>query len=77
MVKELLGDHETIIVHLRKDVDTSTDVNKDAGTADFWLDESTRNNGMDTKKIFRIIKNYMENSTNEVCIASRSYCSSK
>jgi starvation-inducible DNA-binding protein len=39
MVKELLGDHETIIVHLRKDVDTSTDVNKDAGTADFdWLD---------------------------------------
>jgi starvation-inducible DNA-binding protein len=30
MVKELLGDHETIIVHLRKDVDTSTDVNKDA-----------------------------------------------
>jgi hypothetical protein len=55
MVKELLGDHETIIVHLRKDVDTSTDVNKDAGTADFdWLD-GTRNNGMDTKKIFRII----------------------
>jgi hypothetical protein len=39
-----------------------------------WLD-GTRNNGMDTKKIFRIIiKNYMENSTNEVCIASRSYC---
>ena len=35
MVKELLGDHETIIVHLRKDVDTSTDFNKDAGTADF------------------------------------------
>ncbi|MFV8353961.1 Dps family protein [Flavobacterium sp. XS2P14] len=35
MVKELLRDHETIIVHLRKDVDTSTDVNKDAGTADF------------------------------------------
>jgi starvation-inducible DNA-binding protein len=35
MVKKLLGDHETIIVHLRKDVDTSTDVNKDAGTADF------------------------------------------
>jgi hypothetical protein len=56
MVKELLGDHETIIVHLRKDVDTSTDVNKDAGTADSdWLDGSTRNNGMDTKKIFRII----------------------
>jgi hypothetical protein len=74
MVKELLGDHETIIVHLRKDVDTSTDVNKDAGTADFnWLDESTRNNGMDTKKIFRIIIKIMENSTNEVC-TSRSYC---
>lgn len=35
MVKELLEDHETIIVHLRKDVDTSTDVNKDAGTGDF------------------------------------------
>ena len=35
MVKELLGDHETIIVHLRKDVDESTDLNKDAGTADF------------------------------------------
>jgi starvation-inducible DNA-binding protein len=33
--KRIIGDHETIIVHLRKDVDTSTDVNKDAGTADF------------------------------------------
>jgi starvation-inducible DNA-binding protein len=31
---ERIRDHETIIVHLRKDVDTSTDVNKDAGTAD-------------------------------------------
>lgn len=35
MVKELLEDHETVIIHLRKDVDTSADENKDAGTADF------------------------------------------
>ncbi|MES2804598.1 Dps family protein [Flavobacterium sp. 120] len=35
MVKELLEDHETVIVHLRKDVDTSAEENKDAGTADF------------------------------------------
>lgn len=35
MLKELLADHETIIVHLRKDVDLSTQENKDAGTADF------------------------------------------
>ncbi|MDI5897535.1 Dps family protein [Flavobacterium yafengii] len=35
MVKELLEDHETVIVHLRKDVDISAEENKDAGTADF------------------------------------------
>src|ERR1700760_390355 len=35
MIKELLGDHETIIVHLRKAVDQCTDELKDAGTADF------------------------------------------
>lgn len=35
MIKELLEDHETIIVQLRKDVDASADENKDAGTADF------------------------------------------
>ena len=35
MLKELLEDHETLIVQLRKDVDTSADENKDAGTADF------------------------------------------
>ncbi|TDE44413.1 DNA starvation/stationary phase protection protein [Flavobacterium rhamnosiphilum] len=35
MVKELLEDHETVIIHLRKDVDLSAEENKDAGTADF------------------------------------------
>ena len=35
MIKELLEDHEMIIVQLRKDVDASADENKDAGTADF------------------------------------------
>ncbi|MBG6061661.1 starvation-inducible DNA-binding protein [Flavobacterium sp. CG_9.1] len=35
MLKELLEDHETLIVQLRKDVDASADDNKDAGTADF------------------------------------------
>ena len=35
MLSELLSDHETVIVELRKDVDLSADVNKDAGTADF------------------------------------------
>ncbi|TDE30563.1 DNA starvation/stationary phase protection protein [Flavobacterium ranwuense] len=35
MVKELLEDHETVIIHLRKDVDISAEENKDAGTADF------------------------------------------
>ena len=35
MLQELVEDHETLIVQLRKDVDASTDENKDAGTADF------------------------------------------
>ena len=35
MLKELLEDHETLIVQLRKDVEASAEENKDAGTADF------------------------------------------
>jgi starvation-inducible DNA-binding protein len=35
MLKELIADHETIIIQLRKDVDSSEEENKDAGTADF------------------------------------------
>jgi starvation-inducible DNA-binding protein len=35
IIKELLKDHETIIVQLRKDIEESADKNKDAGTADF------------------------------------------
>ncbi|RBN51567.1 DNA starvation/stationary phase protection protein [Flavobacterium psychrolimnae] len=35
MLQELVEDHETLIVQLRKDVDASADENKDAGTADF------------------------------------------
>ena len=35
MIRELLGDHESIIVKLRKDVEECTDKLKDAGTADF------------------------------------------
>jgi len=35
MLKELIADHETIIIQLRKDVDSSEAENKDAGTADF------------------------------------------
>ena len=35
MIKELMEDHETVIVQLRKDVDTSADDNNDAVTADF------------------------------------------
>jgi len=34
-LKELLKDHETIIILLRKDIDDCSDKNKDAGTADF------------------------------------------
>jgi len=35
MMKELLGDHETVIIELRKDIDVCNDQNKDAGTVDF------------------------------------------
>jgi starvation-inducible DNA-binding protein len=35
MLKELLDDHEKVIVELRKDIDISEEENKDIGTADF------------------------------------------
>lgn len=35
MLKELLGDYETLIVEIRKDIETSNEKNKDAGTVDF------------------------------------------
>jgi starvation-inducible DNA-binding protein len=35
MLKELLQDHETVIIHLRKDIDISIEENMDAGTGDF------------------------------------------
>jgi starvation-inducible DNA-binding protein len=35
MMKDLLEDHEAIIVHLRKDITEYTEKNKDAGTTDF------------------------------------------
>jgi starvation-inducible DNA-binding protein len=35
MLRELIADHETIIIQLRKDIDISENENKDAGTADF------------------------------------------
>lgn len=35
MMKELLNDHELIIIHLRKDIDECTEKNKDVGTTDF------------------------------------------
>ena len=34
-LQELLNDHETIIIQLRKDIDDCTNKYKDAGTADF------------------------------------------
>lgn len=34
MLSELLSDHETLIIELRKDIDISTNQNHDAGTAD-------------------------------------------
>lgn len=34
MMKELLADHESLIVSLRKDIEECSDKNKDAGTAD-------------------------------------------
>lgn len=35
VITELLADHESVIVKLRKDIDQSADKNNDAGTADF------------------------------------------
>jgi len=35
MIDELLNDHETIIIHLRKDIEDCPEKNKDAGTVDF------------------------------------------
>ena len=35
MLKELLKDHETIIIQLRKNIDDCVEKSKDAGTADF------------------------------------------
>ena len=35
MIKELLKDHETVIIQLRKNIDECQDTYKDAGTADF------------------------------------------
>ena len=35
MISELLKDHETVIVQLRKDISDCAEKNKDAGTADF------------------------------------------
>jgi starvation-inducible DNA-binding protein len=35
MLKELLKDHETVIIQLRKGIDNCAGKNKDAGTADF------------------------------------------
>lgn len=35
MLKELLGDHESLIKELRKDIEICDEVNNDAGTTDF------------------------------------------
>jgi starvation-inducible DNA-binding protein len=35
MLKELLADHESIVIELRKDIDVSSEKTKDAGTIDF------------------------------------------
>ena len=35
MMRELLNDHESLVIELRKDIETSTTKNKDAGTTDF------------------------------------------
>jgi len=35
MLKELLADHESIVVELRKDIEVSSEKTKDAGTIDF------------------------------------------
>ncbi len=38
IIKELLGDHETIIIELRKGIEVCGEKNKDAGTADLLTD---------------------------------------
>lgn len=35
MLQELLSDHETVIIELRKNIDTCSEKHNDAGTADF------------------------------------------
>lgn len=35
MLKEMLGDHETVIIRLRKSIDECANKNQDSGTADF------------------------------------------
>lgn len=35
MINELLSDHQSMIIELRKDIDICTEKNKDAGTTDF------------------------------------------
>lgn len=35
MIKDLLSDHQELIVHLRKDIDECAEQNKDAGSTDF------------------------------------------
>ncbi len=37
MLKELLDDHESLIVELRKDIEICDEVNNDAGTTDFLI----------------------------------------
>lgn len=36
LIRELLKDHETVIIQLRKNVDDCAEKNKDTGTADFF-----------------------------------------
>jgi len=38
MLRELLKDHETVIIQLRKHIDACDEVYKDIGTADFLTD---------------------------------------
>ncbi len=37
MIKELLGDHETVIIRLRKNIDDCATIHKDEETADFLV----------------------------------------
>ena len=36
LIRELLKDHETVIIQLRKNIDDCAEKNKDTGTADFF-----------------------------------------